>query len=1519
MIVNLMRARQMFSLTLPNKVKGRYWLTDLDESGKRRRLVDIEAVDGVWVLKGNRKVRIYGANDCETPSAVLNDSIFLRLGVEGSDEQVVLFTEPVDPTRQTLTKISVTEAAVFSVGRTAANQFAFDNRYVSGTHAKLVYDGEEWSVSDEGSRNGTYVNGLRAGNQKLQPGDCIYIMGLKIVVGKGFLAVNNPDCRLTIRSDALQVYGGQKRDPAAKRPELPEKQYFSRSPRFHREICHEEITIDPPPPPQKTDTVPLALMLGPSLTMGMTSVGTGVLAVANTMANGGQITQALPTVIMSVSMLLGTILWPLLTKKYEKREKKREEQRRQSKYLAYLNRIGDAVRAMADEQVGILNENMPGSEECMQRIAGRQSDLWERANGQTDFLRLRLGVGDLPLDAEVHCPEKKFSMEDDALQNAMLSFAETPKQLTGVPVGLSLAENLAVGLYGEKAVTENLLKALILQMAALHSYDELKIMLITEEDEAANWNFARYIPHFWNNDKTTRFFAASADDVKELSSYIEKNILTREEKNTAGYFAYTPYYVILLTSAKLSKRCEAIRNLLNYSSNVGFTLMVADERPNAFFKETRTIIHVDGERSELVDREDTSGKRVRFTAEKVNEAMLGHLAARLANIELDLNSQSYILPSMMTFLEMFGVGKVEHLNSLARWKENNPTKTLQTPVGVDEDGDLFDLDLHEKFHGPHGLVAGMTGSGKSEFIITYILSLAVNYHPDEVAFILIDYKGGGLTGAFEDPERGIKLPHLAGTITNLDGSAIQRSLISIQSELRRRQALFNEARKVSNEGTMDIYKYQQLYRDKVVDQPLPHLFIISDEFAELKMQQPEFMEQLISTARIGRSLGVHLILATQKPSGVVDDQIWSNSKFRVCLKVQDRSDSQDMIKCPDAAELSVTGRFYLQVGFNDFFALGQSAWCGAEYIPADTVEKAVDNSVTFIDDLGRTVLSVKPQAPAAAKVKHCKQVVAVVKYLSDLAAEERIAVKPLWLDPIPAVIYTEELRAKYGTAPQAYILDPVIGEYDDPFNQRQAPLTIPLSREGNCLIYGSTGSGKTTLLTTLCYTLIEDHGTDELNLYILDFGSETLRAFEKAPQVGDVITSSDEEKTVNFFKMLHREIEDRRSRFADYGGDYTGYCRRGEEPVPNIVVVLNNYSAFAEQHEALLEEFAVLTRDATKYGIFFVITTSSVNAVRYKIQQNFKTVMTMQLNDASDYVMVVGRTEGLVPAKYKGRGLVVLDRLYEFQTAYCTKAEDVGDAVRRFCESMAAASDKRAAGVPVLSETVDAAFVAPYIRTLREVPVGVAKDSLEIVTVNLAGRVVLPVVAQDAEECGGFISAFGTVLSRCVDVVRIHAETETSGPREFDAEATVLTMFREMVKRNNLYKDAGLDESVLEPFVPRVYVIFGLTRFMELLSEDGKDKLKTLLEKAEPIYKLHFVLCDSAAKLNAYAYEAWFKRQIPGSDGIWVGDGIAEQYLLKVGKVRGGMYGELGAGYGYAVAKGRPILTKLLNAAEESL
>ena len=302
---------------------------------------------------------------------------------------------------------------------------------------------------------------------------------------------------------------------------------------------------------------------------------------------------------------------------------------------------------------------------------------------------------------------------------------------------------------------------------------------------------------------------------------------------------------------------------------------------------------------------------------------------------------------------MYDVGRVEQLNVYDRWKNNDTTMSLQAPVGIDATGIQIALDVHEKYHGPHGLIAGSTGSGKSEFIITYILSLAINYHPDDVNFVLIDYKGGGLAGAFQ--KRDIKLPHLVGTITNIDTVGLQRSLASIQSELRKRQIQFNKARELTDESTIDIYKYQKLYHDGIVKKPIPHLFIICDEFAELKQQQPDFMDELISVARIGRSLGVHLILATQKPAGIVNDQIRSNSKFGICLKVQDRSDSVDVIKRPDAAKLKKAGQFFLNVGNDELFVLGQSGWAGAGYFPSDITKREIDTSVEFISNIGASV------------------------------------------------------------------------------------------------------------------------------------------------------------------------------------------------------------------------------------------------------------------------------------------------------------------------------------------------------------------------------------------------------------------------------------------------------------------------------------------------------------------------------------------------------------------------------------
>lgn len=268
---------------------------------------------------------------------------------------------------------------------------------------------------------------------------------------------------------------------------------------------------------------------------------------------------------------------------------------------------------------------------------------------------------------------------------------------------------------------------------------------------------------------------------------------------------------------------------------------------------------------------------------------------------------------------MYGVERPEELNAADRWKKSNSIVTMKALVGFRNGNTPCYLDIHERYHGPHGLVAGTTGSGKSETLQTYILSLAVNFSPEDVGFFIIDYKGGGMANLFDN------LPHMIGSISNLSGNQIKRAMVSIQSENRRRQRIFAEY------GVNNINGYTALYKNGDTAEPVPHLFIIIDEFAELKREEPEFMKELISVAQVGRSLGVHLILSTQRPSGTVDENIWANSKFHLCLRVQDRQDSIDMLHRTEAAYLTQAGRCYLQVGNNEIFELFQSGWSGAAY------------------------------------------------------------------------------------------------------------------------------------------------------------------------------------------------------------------------------------------------------------------------------------------------------------------------------------------------------------------------------------------------------------------------------------------------------------------------------------------------------------------------------------------------------------------------------------------------------------
>ena len=665
-----------------------------------------------------------------------------------------------------------------------------------------------------------------------------------------------------------------------------------------------------------------------------------------------------PMVMSGASMLAGhftmmitSVLFPVLTQRYTDKQRKEYEARRNTKYGEYLRAKAAEIQKEQGLERSILCENYPELSTVL-KYAEKGGKLWERRKTDDDFLSLRLGFGRLPLLARLSYPPRDFDMDEDPLLEKMYALVETPVYLERAPVMNSFVENFACGVLGRRDIALSFVKSLVMQTVVLHSYDEVKLIFLSESGDLEKMEFVRYLPHTWNDRKDFRFLATNEEEAYQISEYLLGEVKDdlEQPRELKQILKKRPYYMVIALDKRIFDSMEALKEIMQADASCGVSVLAAfDDLP----KECIKIFDLQpfGEHS-VVHLKQIERARDMFQTDRCDWAAAAQSMKAISNLNLKIVSKAYMLPKSISFLEMYGVGRVEDLKVWQRWKnhqmannQENSEKTLAVPVGVDTSGELFKLDLHERFQGPHGLVAGMTGSGKSEFLFSYILSMAVNYHPDDVAFVLIDYKGGGLAGAFEDKERGVHLPHLVGTITNLDGSAIQRSLMSIQSELEQRQILFNEAKSALHEGTMDIYAYQKLYHKGQVSKPLPHLFIISDEFAELKKQQPEFMDQLIRAARIGRSLGVHLILATQKPSGVVDEQIWSNSKFRVCLRVQDRGDSLEMLKRPEAAELRDTGRFYLQVGYREYFALGQSAYCGADYCPQDKVIIQKDDEI----------------------------------------------------------------------------------------------------------------------------------------------------------------------------------------------------------------------------------------------------------------------------------------------------------------------------------------------------------------------------------------------------------------------------------------------------------------------------------------------------------------------------------------------------------------------------------------------
>lgn len=1508
MIVYVIHEKRLFSLTLPKVISGSYTLNDIDNNNKTRMLINIQEENGKWIAHSNKHVKIYQDNNPKE-KVTLDNYQYLTLQVKGTDGFLVMYTCPVND--KSFISVTMPKNIEFTVGNDGSNAISCNNPLIGYQHVKISYTNGSWTIEDLNTQYGTFINNkVIQGKVPLYHGSVIFILGFKLIPLGNTLYFNNPMGSVKWNKTLFQQSSPRteiiinKTDEEEENINLYEEEdYFVRSPRFMEVLEEKPFIIDTHPSTPEPDDTPLILTVGPMLTMGMSSVVMLMVSINSYQSgNSNSIISILPMGVMSISMLAGTILWPTLSRKYTKKKNEKRKKEIEEKYGAYLKKKETELIEIAKTQGQILLSNNISPRECYQMILNKNKSLWMRELHQDDFMTLRLGVGRVPLKIKFTYPEEHFRLDDDSLDDKMKNILEKHKYIEGVPVVLSCTEKNIIAIIGQYQFTKNFMDLMMLQIIAFHSYYDLKIVLFTSEAKEEYWSYLKQMPHVFRNDKLMRFFATNFDEGKEISQYLLSIFNTREEKlkNDSSdrddqYKSFDSYYVIITDDYDSIRDYAMTEKILKQKGNLGFSLIILNDTIANMPTECKSFIGIDNiQNGGVFESKLTSETQKSFQIENIDNLNLNSCSIILNNIPIENDDESFNIPKTFGFLEMFNAGSVEQLNSLAKWQQNNPVVSLAVPVGIGNGGNLFKLDLHEKEQGPHGLIAGMTGSGKSEFIITYILSLAINFHPNEVQFVLIDYKGGGLVGAFENKVTGIRLPHLAGTITNLDTAEINRALASIESELKRRQALFNEAREKLNEGTIDIYKYQKYYREGLLDIPLSHLFIISDEFAELKSQQPEFMDQLISTARIGRSLGVHLILATQKPSGVVNDQIWSNSKFKVCLKVQDASDSNEVIKRPDAAMLKDIGRFYLQVGYDEFFAMGQSAYSGLPYIAKEKVYHPKDNNINFIDHIGKSIKTI--DMPKTENTKgHGEELSNIVTYLYNLAHKENIDVKQLWLEKLQENIRIDELKKKYHYQKQNFIINTVIGEYDNPKLQKQGLFTLDLTHKGNTVIYSI--NEKNTIMNTIVYSLITTYHTNEINIYIMDFDSQTLKIYENAPQVGDVMFINENEKITNTFKYIKDEIERRKKLFQDYNGSYDFYIKNSGKTLSNIVLILYGYENFKETFEELDTDFNKMSRDSSKYGIYIILTAISDRSLRLSSRTNFPQVIPLKLRETVEYNMLLGKKAPLI-SEIEGRGIALVDEEpYEFQTATICEEDKMNEYIKNVVISLNNQIKEHAPRIRILPENVSWKDIIELPITADNIPIGIEVETLNTSYFDSTKNLINLINSSDLEG----ISTFGKVLIKKLISLN-NIITIVSDNKNVFNNQLVSTDFN------------TINDMIFAPTrnKPMLVFITGLDKWIEAMSEDIQKDLLRYFNKINDLHNCSFIILDRLEDIKSFAYEKWFKIFASTDNSIFIGRGLNNSTIHNLTTPLRQLAMPIPNNYGYNIKNGNAVKIKVV-------
>ena len=934
-----------------------------------------------------------------------------------------------------------------------------------------------------------------------------------------------------------------------------------------------EMKLQLPEPEQKSfvsEERPLLYTIGPSLMMSGASLCVGTFSAWNSYMQGRNPADVIPMLVLPLVMVVSTLLWNPLTRHAERKKRKRETEEILYSYRCILASYKEEIRLSQRNYRQQVEARFPYPEKLMSCL--KECTVHELHG--TEKLYLRAGDSTNAFHVSMEMPR---IARDPQISEMINNFTRSIRSDSLQPWLKDFRQYRSIGIRcGEKQ--EPLFEYLILQMYWV--YGIRPVFLIHDE---AN------LQSVW---------------IRKLATCVHQKRMILQDEEEAVELCQKDNMILVSDYPLENHRKEILCLMMDNEEQAADAGMILDPDHDLYYDR---IAHTTG--SFCFHVTDP------FNMERITDRIL---------------PERYESEQENGFLGMYECSDAKYLNLEDRWEQNDVNVSLKAYLGKDEHGNLIVLDLNEKKDGPHGLIAGMTGSGKSELIITMLLSLAVNYSPQDVQFALIDFKGGGISQAIGCGETA--LPHIAGILTNLDTEEMERALISFHQECIRREKLIAAMNSHSVTPVMNLQDYRRNWSEDMNLPYLADLIIVIDEFAELKRERPEFLKDLISIARIGRSLGVHLILSTQKPGGSVSDEIWTNCSFKICLKVSQRQDSFEMLHNEQACQLREAGSFLLLS--DGKIRRGRAAYANMRH-PLNSCH------VSIHDETGRIIMN-----SASFTRSGPPEIISVLNEIRKNRKDNKKA-DPLWMDPLQEKSVSD---VPYGTG--------IYGQYDDYHHQSQPWMKIP--ERGSMLFITMNPEERKKITDSLLYAFLSSMKSDEELYLINDTGMET-EEWRKIRMFTDSFASVYEDKRKN---VLDRIL----------------YRRNSKEKIVLMIDDLSSFLASDEENSLILQN---IIEQADSRNTVIILMNGVMQKVPYRIAGLITERYVLQCEKPQEVQQVLECSRHHVQKK-KGWGLLKKDTVMEFRYLTCSEEE-----IRRLAmETIARYGNEKTYCIPCMPEKI---------------------------------------------------------------------------------------------------------------------------------------------------------------------------------------------------------------------------------------